>query len=326
MKIKPLVSVIVVTYNSEAFVLETLESIKRQTYRNLELVVTDDCSTDRTVSLVEEWVKENAARFSRVRIVTSRVNTGITPNINRGILAASGEYIKLIAGDDILIETCIEKMVGFCTSNNLEFAYARVTTFTNAKEEASLDRSRILSENLNHEIFDFTREKQYRRILSGFRMYALGLFMRKDFITRMGLFNEKYRMMEDYPFVLKAVSKGYKLELLNEVLAKYRVRSPAETKRILNTRRKSEHTSDLERFEKEELIPRMKKEKMYIALYNTYVRRLERRIVNSSDNILLQRFGKLVGYLSVSKIIGRAKMIWFRFTLIPSENRHSQQM
>jgi len=320
------VTVIVITYNSSEFVLETLESIKRQTYRNLELVVSDDCSTDNTVSLVEEWVKKNEARFSRVRIVTSRVNTGIAPNVNRGILAASGEYIKLIAGDDILIETCIEKMVGFCTSNNLEFAYARVTTFTNVKEEASLASSRTLFEKLNHEIFDFTREKQYRRILSGFRMYAPGLFMRKDFITRMGLFNEKYRMMEDYPFLLKVVSEGYKLELLNEVLVKYRVRSPLETTKMLHTNRKSVHTSDVERFEKEELIPRMKKEKMYLALYNTYIRRLERRIVSSSDNILVQRFGKLVGYLSVSKIIGRAKMIWFRFTLIPSENRHSQHI
>ncbi len=319
------VTVIVITYNSSEFVLDTLESIKRQTYRNLELVVSDDCSTDNTLSLVEEWVKKNEARFSRIRIVTSGVNTGIAPNLNRGILAASGEYIKLIAGDDILVETCIEKMVEFCTSNNLELAYARVTTFTNVKEEASLARSRTLFEKLNHEIFDFTREKQYRRILSGFRMYAPGLFIRKDFITRMGLFDEKYKMMEDYPFVLKAVSDGHKLELINEVLVKYRVRTKRETRSILKTRRKSVHESDLERFEKEELIPRMKKEKMYIALYNTYVRRLERRILNSSDKAFVQFCGKLIGYLSVSKIIGRARMIWFRLTFIPSSNRHSEK-
>lgn len=319
------VTVIVITYNSSEFVLETLESIRRQTYSNLELIVSDDCSTDNTVSVVEEWVGKNVARFSKVRVVTSGVNTGIAPNVNRGILAASGEYIKLIAGDDILVNECIERMLAFCTNRNLEFAYSRVTTFADTEENESTNRSKVVFEELNHEIFYLTQEKQYRRVLSGFRMYAPGLFMRKDFITRMGLFDEKFRMMEDYPFILKVSSEGHKLELLDEILVKYRVRSEQESRRMQYTRRKSVHTSDLERFEKEELIPRMKKEKMYIALYNTYVRRLERRILNSSDKAFVQFCGKLIGYLSVSKIIGRARMIWFRLTFIPSSNRHSEK-
>ena len=53
---QPLVSVPVITYNSAKFVLETLESIKAQTYQNIELVISDDCSTDNTVQICRDWV------------------------------------------------------------------------------------------------------------------------------------------------------------------------------------------------------------------------------------------------------------------------------
>ncbi len=54
----PLVSIIVCTYNSSKYVLETLESAKEQTYQNVELIVSDDCSTDNTVELCRKWIAE----------------------------------------------------------------------------------------------------------------------------------------------------------------------------------------------------------------------------------------------------------------------------
>ena len=61
----PLVSIIVVTYNSSLYVRETLESAKRQSYRNLELIVTDDASKDDTVKICREWIENNKNRFVR---------------------------------------------------------------------------------------------------------------------------------------------------------------------------------------------------------------------------------------------------------------------
>ena len=55
----PLVSIIVITYNSAKFVLETLESAKAQTYQNIELIISDDGSTDNTVQICREWLKNN---------------------------------------------------------------------------------------------------------------------------------------------------------------------------------------------------------------------------------------------------------------------------
>jgi glycosyltransferase involved in cell wall biosynthesis len=61
----PLVSIVVYVYNSEAFIIETLESIKAQTYPKLELIITDDLSKDSTLELVEEWIDINKLRFER---------------------------------------------------------------------------------------------------------------------------------------------------------------------------------------------------------------------------------------------------------------------
>ena len=119
---QPLVSVLVITYNSAKFVLETLESIKAQTYQNIELIISDDCSTDNIVELCQKWVEENKERFVRTQIITSDLNTGVSANGNRGRDACQGEWIKGIAGDDLLMPNCVED----CVEN---FAIASVGSY-----------------------------------------------------------------------------------------------------------------------------------------------------------------------------------------------------
>ena len=102
-----LVSIVVITYNSVRFVLETLESIKKQTYNNIELIISDDASTDRTVEVCKTWIDDNYRRFKRTKLITVHRNTGIPANFNRGVMAAKGAWIKTIAGDDVLYQNCI---------------------------------------------------------------------------------------------------------------------------------------------------------------------------------------------------------------------------
>ena len=108
---KPLVSV--VTFNSEKFVFDTLESVKGQTYQNIELIITDDSSTDNTVAICSKWISENKERFTGVRLITSDFNTGITANRNRGFFAANGDWIKHVDGDDLLLPSCVQDYVEF---------------------------------------------------------------------------------------------------------------------------------------------------------------------------------------------------------------------
>ena len=73
----PLVSVVVMTYNSSKYVLETLDSIYNQTYLNIELIITDDCSTDKTFELCNKWLLQHQNRFIRIEFITNDINTGI---------------------------------------------------------------------------------------------------------------------------------------------------------------------------------------------------------------------------------------------------------
>jgi glycosyltransferase involved in cell wall biosynthesis len=103
---QPLVSIILPVRDGECFIDATLESALGQTYRNVEVVVVDDGSRDRTPALVESW----AQRDSRVRILT-QANRGVAAARNRAIEAARGEFIAPLDADDLWDPTKIERQV-----------------------------------------------------------------------------------------------------------------------------------------------------------------------------------------------------------------------
>lgn len=87
----PLVSIIVITYNSAKYVLETLESARAQTYQNIELIISDDGSQDDTIVICENWFLENRDRFYDTQLITVEHNSGIPANCIRGVRALHGE-------------------------------------------------------------------------------------------------------------------------------------------------------------------------------------------------------------------------------------------
>ena len=141
-----LVSVIVITYNSAQYVLQTLESIKRQTYKNIELIVSDDRSSDNTISICKDWVIENKHIFRNVKVLQTPSNGGICHNYNYALQQANGEWIKYIAGDDILEDNCIERFVANIKPNI--FLYTCITKhLQNETGEIALYSTRIPDES-----------------------------------------------------------------------------------------------------------------------------------------------------------------------------------
>ena len=106
---KELVSVLVPAFHSGNTIVKTLQSIYHQTYQNLELIVTDDGSADESIELIQDWIEANRARFQHAVLLTSEENTGISKNVNRGAAACKGDWIKIIAADDLLLPDCIEE-------------------------------------------------------------------------------------------------------------------------------------------------------------------------------------------------------------------------
>ena len=107
-----LVSVLIPSYNHEAYVEECVRSIMAQTYRNIELIVIDDGSKDGTFAKLQELKPECEKRFSRVVMIRENHN-GIAKNLNTMIDMAKGSYICLIASDDMLKPQCMEKLHSF---------------------------------------------------------------------------------------------------------------------------------------------------------------------------------------------------------------------
>lgn len=108
-----LVSVVVVTYNHEKFIDETIESIVGQTYPHLEILVCDDHSKDRTAEKILEW----AVKDKRVVPLLSEKNEGLSINVNKGFDRATGEFLAIIGGDDIMLPLKIEEQAGFLNKN-----------------------------------------------------------------------------------------------------------------------------------------------------------------------------------------------------------------
>lgn len=109
----PLVTMIVLCYNQARFAVETLESVKAQTYKNTELVIVDDCSSDDSVAVIERWLQENRIQCNFIR---HQKNQGICKSLNEALRLTTGKYVSMIAADDIWLPDKIERQIAIMES------------------------------------------------------------------------------------------------------------------------------------------------------------------------------------------------------------------
>ena len=227
----PLISVLVITYNSSKYVIETLESIKRQSYQNIELIISDDCSTDNTVEICEDWLCGNNNRFISSTLVNAKSNSGIPANLNRGLKKPKGSWIKIIAGDDALYTDAIENIVKTITSNSeIEIILSKVDVFRG--EFTSENFFSILPDNWVITDFlspDVSSKKQIEFLLNGFHFPAPGFYLKKELITQAGGYDERFKLIEDIPFFLKVLLLGKKIYFTPFSTVKYRKHSESLT-------------------------------------------------------------------------------------------------
>lgn len=214
----PLVSVVVVTYNSSKTIIETLDSIKKQTYKNIELIVSDDCSKDDTVNICKEWIDKNSSRFTSTITITTPQNTGTAGNLNRGFQKAKGIWIKPIAGDDVLIESCIESNVNYVLDNPQ-------TQILLSKVQLIGDKNKIEKyKNLfNYGALKLKQKELLYLLLTKNFLPASTLFIRKDIFLELGGYDESIPLLEDWPFWIKALYNKKTISFNDEYTVYYRM-------------------------------------------------------------------------------------------------------
>lgn len=98
----PKISFVVVSHNFEAYILDCLNSIKNQSYKNFEIVVVDDVSSDNTIQIIEDFIKNNQS--IPIKFIKNTENVGQLASFLRGLSLVSGEFVSQIDGDDVLFE------------------------------------------------------------------------------------------------------------------------------------------------------------------------------------------------------------------------------
>ena len=185
--------------------METLESIKVQSYRNIELIVADDGSEDDTRIKAGRWLEANNTAFSSTTLVRAARNGGIPANCNNGLASSKGVYIKFIAADDVLLADCIEadlRLLGDAAMLCTAMLFKRgdeIIPPPNDKAIASF--------------FSLPDKKLMRRyVRRPIFLNTPSFFFHRDVLESVGGFDERIRLLEDQPIVCKLLAGGHKIQ------------------------------------------------------------------------------------------------------------------
>lgn len=206
----PLVTIVVVSFNQSKYIKENLDSIRDQSYTNIELIVADDASSDNSVSVFKTWLKENNYA-SKTNF--HRNNTGLTTILNECIEMANGKYIKLIAADDFLHTEYIKSCVATFEATNADIIYTKAYGVD--------DNSLVLCED----IFcspEFKNDKELRTLLfKGNFISGAAIILRKSIFNKLGYYKKEV-LLEDYDLVLHALNYNLTIKYLPKSLLYYR--------------------------------------------------------------------------------------------------------
>ena len=220
----PLVSVVIITYNSQDTIIETLDSVKNQTYKNIELIVSDDCSTDGiTIPIIKKWLDENSDCFVRTLLVETPINTGVAPNVNRGIREAKGVWIKVLSGDDKLLPNSIADYVDFVNANpQCNICFGKLYFW--GDDEEAVKWNKTYYEQTYYPYLKADYKVQWRRIQETLFVPGPGLFYKKSLWEKVGGLDERFPFADEYPFTYNILESGERIYFLDKEVYGYQIR------------------------------------------------------------------------------------------------------
>lgn len=205
------VSIIVATYNCASYIEDALDSVFRQTYRDVELVVTDDCSSDDSVAVTTRWIEAHKNRFSRVVTTRTDKNSGVTANYNTGLRAARGEWVKCLDGDDMLTDDAIETYIKQCMAEPVyPVWYASERAIDNSGKPGAVNRSSLPAGSARKQMIYLLNHR-----LLGI-CTATNFIHRETFVAQGG-FDSRYPMYQDGSPFLQALVDGKPVGIVDKV-------------------------------------------------------------------------------------------------------------
>jgi GT2 family glycosyltransferase len=213
---RPAVSVLLTTYRHEAYVEQALDSVAAQTFQDLELIITDDCSQDGTAERIRGWL---ARTGYTARFIHNTRNMGICAVRNQALALARGTYVCGLAGDDWYEPDRLERQHGFFSSlpEDVAFVYSDVRMLDPV--DAVLEPS-FLQHYLGPGVAP-PEAAIFERLLRGNFLPGLGVMIRRSALDSIGGYDESLAY-EDYDMWLR-LAHAYAVRFFPGVVANYRV-------------------------------------------------------------------------------------------------------
>ena len=221
----PKVSIIIPTYNSEAYIGQALESVFHQTYKNFEVILIDDASQDSTVKIARSF------QDRRLKIIRNRQNRGVSYGRNCGIEAAKGNWIALLDSDDWYAPQRLEQLLSVAQQKNADLVADDLHLIRDRESQpwGSLlqeNDKKITSTKLINAI-DFVKSDRPNEI-NAKRNWSFGYtkpLIRREFLIQHGIqYNEAVRVGEDYILYLECLTKQARFVLVPQAYYYYRTR------------------------------------------------------------------------------------------------------
>ncbi|MDR2840581.1 MAG: glycosyltransferase [Paludibacter sp.] len=201
------ISLITVCYNSAATIEDTINSVLSQSYENIEYIVVDGNSTDKTVKIIQEYEPKFNGRLRWI----SEPDNGLYDAMNKGIEMATGEVVGIINSDDLFCDTdAVHKIANrFTSDKTLDAVYADLYYVSN------LDISKIIRKWITG------KQKPFK---TGWHPAHPALYIKKAIYDKYGLFDLNYKLAADFEIMLRFIDKyKIKIDYMEESIVKMRL-------------------------------------------------------------------------------------------------------
>lgn len=212
----PLVSIVAVCYNHSQYIIETLDSIKNQTYRNIELIIMDDCSTDNSVEVIQQWINEN--NYS-CKFIAHDINKGLCKTLNDALGIISGKYYQVLACDDIILKNKIENQVSLFRKLNED--YAVIYSDANIMDKDSKKLHGLFIQRHKPKMLKVPSGYIYDELMQSNYIPAMSVLIRTDYVRKIKGYDEDISY-EDYDLWLR-LAKSYKFHFSDYKCCMYRI-------------------------------------------------------------------------------------------------------
>ena len=213
------VSIIIPVYNVASYVIECLESVKKQSYRNLEVILVDDCGTDDSMIIAEAYLERYV--FTEVKIVRHSHNRGLSAARNTGLKVATGEYVYFLDSDDEITDNCIAAMTEPIKKFHYDFVISNYEVIGSHKKYPPLDLPEGVVRNNKNILHTYAQGMWY--------MMAWNKLCSREFLLANNLFFEEGLLHEDVVWSFKLACKAQSMYVSKTSTYRYRIRTASIT-------------------------------------------------------------------------------------------------